>query len=208
MEIVKHLSFVQLIRFKLLFSSINRKVKGWISEKEAKLLYCAAAFGQGQGDIVEIGSAWGKSTIILAQASREFRGDTVFAVDPHTGGKSYLASIKKETIDTYPEFLENIRKCGVEGLVKPIVRKSEEASGEWSGRPIRLLFIDGWHSYECVKKDILNWSRFLIHKGIIILDDYTNDFLDYKRAIDELLIPPLFEKERHQVGKMICAIKN
>ena len=40
------------------------------------------------------------------------------------------------------------------------------------GNKIDVLFIDGDHSYEGVKKDFLNYSDFVSSNGLIILDDF------------------------------------
>ena len=40
------------------------------------------------------------------------------------------------------------------------------------GNKIDVLFIDGDHSYEGVKKDFLNYSDFVRSNGLIILDDF------------------------------------
>jgi tetratricopeptide (TPR) repeat protein len=48
---------------------------------------------------------------------------------------------------------------------------TEEAAKNWSGEPIRLLFIDGNHQYEYVKKDFMLWEPYLIDEGVIVFHD-------------------------------------
>lgn len=48
---------------------------------------------------------------------------------------------------------------------------------------VRLLFIDGSHDYESVKKNTLNWEKAVLPGGIILFHDY--DHPDTKRWLDE-----------------------
>jgi len=45
-----------------------------------------------------------------------------------------------------------------------------EISETWK-KQIRLLFIDGSHGYEDVKKDFSNWIKFLKPGGIVVFHD-------------------------------------
>jgi hypothetical protein len=54
--------------------------------------------------------------------------------------------------------------------VTTVVAASADAAKEWSG-PIRLLFIDGDHSYEASKQDFEMWSPFVVPHGIICFHD-------------------------------------
>lgn len=71
-------------------------------------------------------------------------------------------------------------------------------------RPIHLLFIDGGHSYEVVRTDILNFGKHVVLGGVIAFHDYarTAKFLaarrkrhpkrpplGVKKAVDELCTP-------------------
>jgi hypothetical protein len=50
------------------------------------------------------------------------------------------------------------------------VAPSAEAAGQWAG-PIRLLFIDGDHSYEASGRDFELWSRFVVPHGLVCFHD-------------------------------------
>lgn len=56
--------------------------------------------------------------------------------------------------------------------------------------PIDFLYIDGDHSYEGVKADILGWSPYVRHGGMILGHDYEEGddvmFPGVKRAVDEV----------------------
>jgi hypothetical protein len=55
-------------------------------------------------------------------------------------------------------------------MVIPLVMKSEEAIKQW-GQTISLLFIDGDHVYEGVKKDFILWEPWVIKGGMIAFHD-------------------------------------
>jgi hypothetical protein len=40
-------------------------------------------------------------------------------------------------------------------------------------KPINLLFIDGDHSEEAVRYDLMSWVPHVVSKGILLLHDYT-----------------------------------
>ena len=58
-------------------------VEGWLTEEQAEMLASAAAACPADGEIVEIGSFRGLSTIVLATHAPE--GAAVVAIDPHAG---------------------------------------------------------------------------------------------------------------------------
>jgi len=59
---------------------------------------------------------------------------------------------------------------------------ADEFAALWT-IPIDLLFIDGHHDYESVRKNTLQWEPFVKPKGIILFHDY--DHPDTKRWLDE-----------------------
>ncbi len=71
---------------------------------------------------------------------------------------------------TFDQFKENIKKSGVEDIVIPIVKTSEEAAKDFI-KPVELIFIDGAHEYEMVKKDLECWFPKVIEGGIIAFHD-------------------------------------
>jgi len=146
------------------------KIDGWLSFEEGKFLYETAKGISGKGVIVEIGSWKGKSTVWLAKGSQAGKKVKVYAVDPHTGADEQKIQYGNE-IWTFEEFKGNIKKAGIENLVVPIVKTSEEAALGWDGEPIELLWIDGAHDYEFVKKDFDLWSKYIVEEGIIAFHD-------------------------------------
>jgi len=165
---------------------LTKEVDGRIDAEEAKLLYLLARDGAGEGDIVEIGSFRGYSTIWLASGTKEKQREKIHAVDPQCTDLHG----NNESI-----FRDNIKKAGVDDYVVPIIATSTEASKEWK-RPIRLLFIDGAHDYENVRNDFQLWERHLIKEGIVAFHDcYCIFWPDVGRFLNE----SIFESDNYAV---------
>ncbi|MFA6039752.1 MAG: class I SAM-dependent methyltransferase [Candidatus Peribacteraceae bacterium] len=140
---------------------------GWLTGKESFLLYTLAQRCKGKGAIVEIGSWKGKSTVCLAQGSRDGTGGKVHAIDPFTGSSEH------GQVYTFPEFRENIRRGGVEEWVVPVPKTSEAAHEGWN-QPVELLWVDGAHEFEWVDLDFRLWSPHLVPGGVIAFHDSTD----------------------------------
>lgn len=133
-----------------------------IGVPKGQVLYLAARYGPAEGRIVEIGSAFGRSACYMAEGSKMAGREHVWSIDPH------------EEYDSWEPFLENIRTLGLGDWIHPMLGTSEQAWSVWDGEPIRLLFIDGDHSYDSVKLDIECWAPLVVEDGIIMFDDYRN----------------------------------
>ncbi|MBA7502779.1 hypothetical protein ES706_01373 [subsurface metagenome] len=141
---------------------------GLHTKKEKRLLWDLAKC-KGAGAIVEIGSFEGYSTIILAKSLNGF--GCVYAIDPHTGKLCDSDEIKSSLrCDTWTRFNQNIQDTEVFSMVRPIKLKSEEAVVGWDN-PLKLLWIDGSHRYEDVKKDFLLWYPYLLLGGVVVFHD-------------------------------------
>ena len=169
--------------FKTVLSN-SKSVVGAVTDLELELLYNLAGRGPGEGQIVEIGSFQGKSTIFLASGSKKAHREKVWAIDPHQG--AYVMG-RRFSGPTYKKFLDNLRRARVKDQVVVIRKFSDQAIKTWK-KPIRLLFIDGNHSYAGVRKDILGWEPFLVAGGVIALHDALNPAVGPARAIVKLLL--------------------
>jgi predicted O-methyltransferase YrrM len=160
------------------------EVLGALTEWEAKFLYNVARYGPGSGAIVEIGSFQGKSTIFLAGGSKRANREKIYAIDPHQG--AYVIG-RKFSGPTYRQFLVNLKKTRVRDVVVPLRQTSSQAIKKWK-QPIRLLFIDGDHTYAAVRQDLLDWEPFLIEGGVIALHDALNPAIGPAKAVVKLLL--------------------
>lgn len=114
--------------------------------------------------IVELGVDYGYSTFVFANALQSqshngfIYGIDLFGGDIHTGYRN-----------TYNSVLTNIDTNKLT-QVKIVAGDFSEISKSWS-LPINILHIDGLHTYEAVKCDYENWSKFVEIDGIILFHD-------------------------------------
>lgn len=167
---------------------------GWLSSHEGFFLYEAAKTAK-KGNIVEIGSWLGKSTICLASGAKAGSKSKIFAVDPHKGEFSKGNGIGKKA-PTFKAFQQNLKKAGIASYVKPLVTTSKNAAKSWKG-PIQLLFIDGLHDYKNTKLDFSVWSPFLAKNGVIAFHDAFCGHKGPEKVIREELLP---NGEWHDIG--------
>jgi len=161
-------------------------IEGWISDIEGYVLYRIARDGEGEGAIVEIGSWMGKSTAWLAAGSHARGRETVHAIDTFEGSPEHQeTAVLREEGTTYHRFTENLEGAGLFDQVTPIVATSLKAAADWDKRPIRLLFIDGDHSYEAVKADLEAWLPFVAAGGYVVFDDVIDAFPGVQRLVAE-----------------------
>jgi MMP 1-O-methyltransferase len=149
-------------------------IPGHLGENEARFLGILAACTPGSGSIVEIGSFKGKSTVMLASVAAHYGLGPVVAIDPHTAPSVTDPSIERGS-STFDEFLNSLRTSGVESHVEVHRAYSSDVAKQWN-RPIRLLWIDGDHTYQGAKSDFDGFSPFLCPGGIVAFHDSLNAF--------------------------------
>lgn len=147
------------------------EIRGWMREQE-RLALRRLAFGK---DVLEIGSYEGLSTINLAATAR-----SVVAIDPFDGRATPKPG------NTLTVFESNISSAGVEDKVSVLVGTSEEMVPTLNGE-FDLVFIDGDHGYESVRRDIELALTRLRDRGLLAFHDYHNDEPGVKRAVDEMV---------------------
>lgn len=125
------------------------------SRLQQEFLYCLSKNTTGAGEVVEIGTHIGKSTIAIAFARKEKNGNPIHTVDPFE----------------HPDIVRNLEAAGVSEFVIRLVRRSTRAAKKWD-RPIELLWIDGNHTSLAIAADIRAWSGFVIPGGKMAFHDY------------------------------------
>ena len=152
----------------------TKNVPGHLQENEARFLGVLAAITPAQGAIVEIGSYRGRSTVMLAKVAGHYGLGPVVAIDPHNS--PILVNLDgSNDKSSYQDFLHSIRHAGVEAHVEPHLAYSKEVSVGWN-QPIRLLWIDGDHTYPGAKADFDGFSAHLAPNGVVALHDSLNNF--------------------------------
>jgi predicted O-methyltransferase YrrM len=141
--------------------------EGWLSAELARrprietyitLLesYGLMKAAEGKRRVIEVGSQWGYSTILLAQ-----QGCTVYAVDPH------------QDFHSAAMWAANVRRYGMASRVASVEHFSQEALPQFTDAGFDLMFIDGDHSEEVASHDCRHALRLVKPGGIIAVHDYT-----------------------------------
>jgi predicted O-methyltransferase YrrM len=152
-----------------------RRLEGFLSTPKVKLLYRVVNGLSGPGQIAEIGSWKGKSTVVLSLAAkRAGRGETVYAIDHHLGVAEDLRRNTRTPVgSTWPAFLRAIAGAGVDDVVQPLRMMSLDGARWLIRRQVRLKFllVDGAHDEESVTEDLHAFFPLVLPGGLVALDD-------------------------------------
>jgi len=162
-------------------------IEGWISIQEGYFLYQLASRLPQKAVVVEIGSWKGKSTVWLGSGLKKNQSAELYSVDPHYGNQKN----KRQKTDSRSEFKKNIVKAGLGKGVRSICQTSEAAWADFSPK-VDLLFIDGSHVYESVRKDFVLWSKKLNPGAWVVFHDANILPGPWKVARDNLLLTSRF----------------
>jgi predicted O-methyltransferase YrrM len=182
---------IELVRVATLLNTLP----GFLAIQEGVALMSLAASVPGPPSIVEVGSFKGKSTSFLAAGCLFAGHGHVYAVDHFRGSLEHQKGGIEETREivnagtTLPEFQRNITTLGLRGYITERIGASSDMAKDWD-KPIRLLFIDGDHSYAGTSADFNTWYPFLDDGAILCMHDYQNHhYLDgVTRFIDDVLL--------------------
>ena len=150
---------------------------------------------------VEIGSARGKSACYVGMALKENGGGKLIAIDPHTQ-TDWNDSKSNKTLSI---MRHNIRKFGLEDQIEIKQQTSSEAASSWP-HPIDMIFIDGDHTYEGVKRDWELFLPYLTEFGIVIFHDTAWDLPAYHKDSRSDMGVPRFLEELRRDGYPVITI--
>jgi predicted O-methyltransferase YrrM len=164
------------------------EVDGWLSDEEANLLLRAAvqALGDaGAAPVVEVGSMWGRSTVVLATAVATLAPATrVHAIGPHEGEITVLEGGTTHFAPTLDAFEHNLARAGLRDVVAITVARATET--QWTS-PISLLFVDGLHDEHNVRADTGHFLPWVARGGLVALHDYGYQFPGVRTFVDDLV---------------------
>jgi predicted O-methyltransferase YrrM len=155
---------------------------GMISLEEARLLF-GLARSANDGVIIEVGSYRGQSAVALACGSRAGARLPVYAIEPHESFVGVLGG--RFGAPDRRAFYRVMLDTGTWDLVRLVNLSSETVTPGWT-QPVALLWIDGDHRYEGVRRDFECWSRHLVPGAAVAFDDATDAKLGPWRLIEEL----------------------
>ena len=142
-------------------------VEGWTHQEELRFLFVAAALPTVQGEVLEIGSFKGRSTVALAKGANWAGQRSVVACDPFTG---VSPGNTPTNVSTYEAFEVALERSGVRGNVEVHRELSTGLARHW-GRPIRLLWIDGDHENLSARADLECFRAHLVPGAIVAFHD-------------------------------------
>lgn len=146
-----------------------RAVPGFLAELEFRALGLLAVCAPNDGVIVEIGSFKGKSTLALASVAQRYGLGQVVSIDPHTAPAITDPSLEGKA-SSFDDFLTTMRSANLENQVEVHRAFSGDVAAGWD-RKIRMLWIDGDHTYGGTKQDFDLFSPFLTEGATIALHD-------------------------------------
>lgn len=164
------------------------------------------------GDVVEIGSWWGKSAFIMHRLSQIYAVGPLLCIDPWMS-ENFVQNDDSGLVDRLVANLDadeahriftinllpyakgdaNYLRMPAQRALARLMDSAEITSPEFGttvySRGIAALHIDGNHAYENAKADILGWTPLVKDGGWIVIDDYVWPWGDGpKRAGDEFLV--------------------
>ena len=173
------------------------RTEGMTSLAESKRLYELAREARG-GCIVEVGAYRGRSTVALGRGSLDGDRVPVFTIEPHQTFTGVLGG-RFGPADA-GAFHRAMLETGCYHVVRLVSLSSEQVVQGWR-LPVALLWIDGDHRYDGVRRDFESWRPYLVKGAIVVFDDASDPAIGPHRLIAELLATGGYEKVE-EFGKM------
>lgn len=154
--------------------SMFHQIDGWLSEKEASLLFTCATTDNAKV-MAELGAWHGKSTLVLSEAAKE------------TGGRVTSCDLWPEDVNSMEHYLFNLRRGCCMSRVDPVRGDYDRAARLFDDGSVDLVFFDGGHHYDSDVRTLKIWLEKLKVGGWLLCHDYYNPgWPDVKRAVDSV----------------------
>lgn len=145
-----------------------RRINGCLRIAEAASLYSYVR--RIKGNALEIGSYKGRSGYLIATGMKNSHNlhiltciDIFYESDPHH--PRYKESLLEDFSSNLKDFLQSGRIRYIKG------NSTDPAIIRQMRKSVELIFIDGDHSYEACRSDILNYWHLLKVGGFLVLHD-------------------------------------
>lgn len=152
---------------------------GWLTYDEARTLYNYTRLLAPFSRAVEIGSAAGKSSAVLA-SSLATKHSLLICVDPFYPIIDAKGETQQDSRRAPTEFIPNVKEYQNCQLM---IMESEWAR-TWVNLPIDFLYIDGEHTEKAVQLDCDLWLPLLSKGKTVMFHDYAGSFPDVKKVVD------------------------
>lgn len=149
-----------------------RKIEGWFDFEN---FYDMIVEKFTSGIFLEIGVWQGKSIAYLAEKIEEAGTNVIlFGIDTFQGtGDNMMKEAGMNSDQLYIKYCQNTAQFG---NIKTYRGHSHNLPEMFADEYFDVIFIDGDHSYEAVKKDIELWYPKVKPGGIIAGHDYTEEY--------------------------------
>ena len=128
--------------------------------------------------LLEIGAYVAESTSIFCQ-----HFGSVTTIDPHLEFNRRFAN----SSEVYQAFCFRMKPYTNYTLIR---KTSDDAFAELTNQQFDVVYIDGNHDYEYVKRDILNYQTLIKPQGFLTGHDYRNGHEGVEKAVDECFGSP------------------
>lgn len=152
------------------------KTEGWLTDFEGRTLQ---KYGTNK-ICLEIGSYKGKSSVYMAEVSKKLYCIDLFKSD--SGGQGQV-----DSYTTLNEFLNNTKEYN---NIISIIGDSAIVNECLSDNYFDLIFVDGLHTYEYVKSDLLLYWNKLKIGGVMCFHDYNSSWKGVVTAVNEYFVAP------------------
>jgi predicted O-methyltransferase YrrM len=146
------------------------KSKAWFTNSELKHFINMFLDNQQQLNILEIGSYEGCSSCYFSDILLNNSKSKLICVDPFDINDNVTpVSEQTKTI-----FYSNINQSNNKEKITVYENFSDDFYNIYNGELFDLIYIDGAHTHEQIKKDLDNCFKLLTECGIMWMDDYNN----------------------------------
>jgi cephalosporin hydroxylase len=176
------------------------------------MLFMLSATQQLKGDVIEIGSWQGRSTIFLAKGAQVSGNGRVYAIDHFLGNpgkESQYRARRRDLSDLQGLFHDHVNLFNVAENIELMPMPSVAAAADLQSRSVRarLILIDGNHAFDAVMEDFKVLRPMLLPQGLVLFDDFSRAFPGVVKCVEELvdrnLICPLFSYGNCFAGRYV-----
>lgn len=166
----------------------SKEIDGWFNYEDLYSSYCQDL--NNDSIFVEVGIWKGKSICFLGELLKQCnKTPKVFAVDTFKGTpndeiqQKEIQNLGGSTLSLFKSYLKDL---SLENLIIPLELDSIEASKKFQDNSIDIIFIDGDHSYEAVRKDLQAWFHKMKNNSIMSGHDFWHEPL--RKAVEDFFI--------------------
>lgn len=178
------------------FSREFKEVRGATPDEIGMTLADFATQVPADQEIVELGVFQGRTALIMAWGAKQGHGAHVTAIDPwDLEGNVYDPPFTEADSRRWAEY--RINELGYADRITLVQDFSHVVADGWPnsvGKRVGLLYVDGDHTKEGARRDIVSWAPHLAPGAVIAVDDYGHpDWPGVGQAVDELVAEGFLE---------------